>query len=217
MVADVADPEAVRAAFARLDGEGRPLTILINNAAIYERFDFLESPPERYWQTLAINLGGTIAASHAALDRMAETGLGRIVTVTSFADLGPVPGSGAYSVSKGAQRLFTRALVADIADRFPDILVTDWVPGALATEMGIPDGIPPETAAAWGAELALAHEPGLMGALFDRDREIPRPRSKTDRLKDLLLLRRPPPPRRLGGGELGGGELGGGELGGGKP
>ena len=197
-VVDVADAAAVEAAFARLDALAPPLTVLINNAAVHDRFDLLAAPPERLMRTVAINLGGVVNCSHAALRRMGATGLGRIVNVASFADLRPAPCSAAYSVSKGAARVFTRALVADLADRFPGIVVTDWAPGILATAMGRSDGLAPEVAARWGAELALWHDRALDGALFANDLEHRPPRGLRQRLKDLALLRRPPRPRRLG-------------------
>ena len=198
LVADVADPAAVAAAFDRIDDAGVP-RILINNAAIYEHFDFLDAPPEAFMRAVAVNLGGVVNCCHAALKRMTRDGAGRIVNVASFADLAPLPASAAYSVSKGAARILTRALVADLADRFPDIVITDWAPGALATRMGLPDGLPPETAAKWGAALALETDPALNGRVFERDRELPPPRGLKGRIKDLVLLRRPPPPRVLEG------------------
>lgn len=199
LAADVADPAAVAAAFARLDAAAPPVTVLVNNAAVHDRFDLLAPDgAARLMDSVAINLGGVAHCCHAALARMIRTGFGRIVNVATFADLAPLPGAGAYSVSKGAARIFTRALVADIADRFPDIVVTDWVPGALATGMGIPEGLDPAVAARWGAALALMHDRSLTGALFDRDREVLAPRPLRRRLRDALLLRTPPPPRRIG-------------------
>ena len=66
----------------------------------------------------------------------------------------------------------------------------------LATSMGIPDGLSPETSARWGAELALWHDPSLTGATFEQDTEILPPQGLKTRLKNALLLRRPKP-RRL--------------------
>lgn len=90
-------------------------------------------------------------------------------------------------MSKGAARILTRALVADLADRFPDIVISDWMPGMLATRMGIPDGIAPEQSATWGAELALWHDPALTGTTFEQAVEIPPPRGLKARIKDRLL------------------------------
>lgn len=196
-VADVADPAAVRDAFSCIDELGVPLRVLINNAAIYETFDILERPSEDYLRTLAVNTGGMINCAHAAITRMVAHGQGRILNVASFADLNPLPSSGAYSVSKGACRIFTQALVADLADRFPEIIINDWAPGILSTRMGRPDGLDPATAAKWGVALALDKSPDLNGCVFDADREVLPPRSLRRRLVDLLTLKPGPRPRTL--------------------
>ncbi|WP_417740814.1 SDR family oxidoreductase [Salipiger sp.] len=193
---DVSDPKAVRAAFAGIETTHGPVALLINNAADYPRRDILEESAESFLDTIAINLGGVVACTHAALAQMCETGRGRILNVATFADLSPLPASSAYSVSKGAARIFTRALIADIADRFPGIVIGDWMPGMLQTPMGAPDGLAPEDSAKWGVELALRCDPALTGAVFEQDTEVLPPRGLRGKLKDLLLLRRRRP-RRL--------------------
>ncbi|MGP6089417.1 SDR family oxidoreductase [Antarctobacter jejuensis] len=193
---DVADFDAVAARFAALAEKHGPLALLINNAAVYPKVDILQETPDHFWHTMAINTGGVYACCHAALQDMAPRGTGRILNVASFADIAPLPASAAYSVSKGASRVVTRALVADLFDRFPGIVISDWLPGALATDMGIPDGLLPHTAARWGVKLALMRESALNGVTFERDMELLPPRGLKTRLKDALLLRRPKP-RRL--------------------
>lgn len=188
-VADVADARAVEAAFARLDAEGRPATILFNNAAIYPKGDFLDAAPGEWMRSVEINLGGVVNCASSALKRMAETGRGRIINVATFADIAPISGASAYAVSKGAARIFTKALKADIWDRFPGIVVCDWVPGELATGMGRPDGISPARAAEWGVRLALMDHPGLNGATFFENRQQLPPRSLKKALLDRLLMR----------------------------
>ncbi len=102
-------------------------------------------------------------------------------------------------MSKGAARIFTRTLVADLGDRFPGIVISDWLPGMLDTDMGVPDGLDPAVAAAWGARLALWHDPSLNGTVWDRDRELLPPRGLKRRIRDRLTLRRAPVARRLDG------------------
>lgn len=196
VVLDVADFDAVATGFAQLIDTHGPLALLINNAAVYPKTDILQETPDRFWHTMAINTGGVYACCFAALQDMAPRGAGRILNVASFADIAPLPASAAYSVSKGASRVLTRALVADLFDRFPDIVIGDWLPGALATGMGIPDGLPAETAATWGVKLALMRDPDLNGVVFERDTELLPPRGLKGKLKDTLLFRRPKP-RRL--------------------
>ncbi|WP_166418531.1 SDR family NAD(P)-dependent oxidoreductase [Cochlodiniinecator piscidefendens] len=187
VVADVSDPNELKSAFDTVISDLGAITILINNAAVYPHRDFLDETPESYAQTVAINLGGTVNATHAALQSMTGTGIGRIINVSSFADIAPLPASGAYSVSKGAQRIFTRALIADISDRFPDIVVNTWMPGMLATDMGLATGLSPTQAAKWGAKLALWHDRSLSGTTFEMDRELPEPRSLKRRIRDKIL------------------------------
>lgn len=196
MPMDVSDFAAVERGFAEAIARHGALALLVNNAAVYPKRDVFDETPELFWQSMAINLGGVYACSWAALQDMAPRGAGRILNVSSYADIAPLPASAAYSVSKGAQRVLTRALIADLFDRFPDIVITDWLPGALATGMGIPDGLPPETSAQWGVKLALMRDQSLNGSIFERDMELLPPRGLKAKLKDTLMMRRPRP-RRL--------------------
>ena len=186
---DVSDTAQVAAAFSNIATIG-PVSILINNAAVYPRRDFLEEDTDSFMRSVAVNLGGTVACTRHALEVMVDRGFGRILNVATFADIAPLPASSAYAVSKGAARIFTRALVADLGDRFPDIVIGDWMPGMLATTMGIPDGLDPAQSAKWGATLALWHDPSLTGTVFEMDRELPPQRSLKRRLLDKALLRK---------------------------
>ncbi len=194
---DVGRPEQVRAAFDAIERDHGPVALLFNNAAVYPHRDFLNETPESFMATVDSNLGGMVACCHAALLGMARRGQGRIVNVATFADISPLPASSAYAVSKGAARVLTRALVADLGDRFPGIVIGDWMPGMLRTGMGIPDGLDPAQAARWGVELGLRCEPALNGAVFEQDREVPAPRGLKGRIRDLILLRATPAPRQL--------------------
>jgi NAD(P)-dependent dehydrogenase (short-subunit alcohol dehydrogenase family) len=193
MPLDVGDADAVRSRFNEISRSFGLVSLLINNAAVYPRADFLDDSPQDFMRTVTTNLGGMVACSHAALGHMIERGSGRILNVSTFADLAPLPASAAYSVSKGAARIFTRALVADICDRFPDIVINDWIPGALATEMGIPNGLDPLMAARWGVSLATWHDRTLTGTVWAGFLEQLPIRSLKSRLRDALLMRSPIP------------------------
>ncbi|MDT8328016.1 MAG: SDR family oxidoreductase [Roseovarius sp.] len=192
LLVDVADAGAVREGLREIT-QKVPITLLINNAAVYPRRDFLDETPESFMDTVAINLGGMVNCSHAALEGMVQTGFGRIMNVSTFADIAPLPASSGYAVSKGAARILSRAMIADLADRFPDIVINDWMPGMLATRMGVAHGLDPAQSARWGAALALWHDPALSGSVFERDREILPPRGLKGRLKDAVLMRRQRP------------------------
>lgn len=197
MAVDVSDSRAVADAFAEIRSKVGTPTILVNNAAVHPRRDFLGEGPEDFMACVSINLGGAVNSTHAALLTMTQLGHGRIINVGSFADLAPQPCAGAYSVSKGAMRTFSRALVADLADRFPDIIVTTWMPGILATRMGLPGGLNPAVAARWGVELALCNDRAINGAVFERDCQMAPPLSLKRRIVEKIL-RRQAPLMRLG-------------------
>ncbi|MBL4811546.1 MAG: SDR family oxidoreductase, partial [Rhodobacteraceae bacterium] len=195
---DIADPAQVATAFSQARAWGGPVRRLINNAALYPRRDFLDETGDSFMQTVAVNLGGLASCSSEALKDMVAAGQGRIMNVATFADIAPLPGSAAYSVSKGAARIFTRALVADLQDRFDNIVINDWMPGMLKTQMGIADGLDPATSAHWGAELALMDDPTLNGTTWEMDCEIPPHASLKRRIAEKLRLVAKRPARKLG-------------------
>ncbi len=187
---DVSQADEVSAVMEQLAREQAPVSILINNAAVHSRLDFLDETPRSFMHSVAINLGGMVNCSHAALRLMVQTGHGRILNVSSFADLAPLPASSAYVVSCGAARIFTRALRADIEDRFPDIVINDWIPGLPATRLDSVEGMASvRSAALWGVELALWKEASLSGTIWERDMEVLPLRSLRRRIKDTMLLR----------------------------
>jgi NAD(P)-dependent dehydrogenase (short-subunit alcohol dehydrogenase family) len=189
ILADVRDPAAVTAAFATIrDRLGAP-TILVNGAEVYPHRDILEETPASFMDTVRLNLGGAFNCCHAVLPEMVAKGRGRIINIVTFADVLPAPLAAGYSVSKGALRILTRALVADLGDRFPGIVINDWVPGTHTPRKGIPDGVDPVLAAEWGANLALIHDRAINGLVFLQDREHMPPRSLKGRVKDRVLGR----------------------------
>lgn len=195
VAADIGDTEAVARAFAEIRETLGDPTILINNAALYPHRDILDETPESFLDTLNVNLGGAFRCCHEVLPAMIKKGTGRIVNVATFADIRPAPLAAGYSVSKGAMRILTKSLIADLGDRFPGIVINDWIPGALRTRMGLADGIEPATAARWGATLALMQDRSINGLIFDQDREYMVAKSLKQRLKESILNQKRPPIR----------------------
>lgn len=196
VVGDVSDPARMRQAFAAIERDIGEIAILFNNAAIYPRGDLLEGGLDGALAAVGVNLTGAMICAAEALGHMVPRGRGRIVNVGSFAGEAPLPGSLGYSVSKAGLRAFSRALAVETQDRLPGIVVSEWIPGVLATGMGRPDGLDPAQVAEWGAALALDRSPGLHAKTFVGDTEHLPPRSNRERVKDLLRGGRPAP-RRL--------------------
>jgi NAD(P)-dependent dehydrogenase (short-subunit alcohol dehydrogenase family) len=189
VIADVRDPAAVSAAFATIRNRLGVPTILINGAEAYPCRDILDETPDSFMDTVQLNLGGAFNCCHAVLPDMVAMAQGRIINIVTFADVRPAPLAAGYSVSKGALRILTRALVADLGDRFPGIVINDWIPGTHTPRKGIPDGVDPQVAAEWGASLALITDRAINGLVFLQDREHMPPRSLKGRVKDRVMGR----------------------------
>src|SRR6476659_498021 len=81
LLLDVTDPESAGAAVE----ETGTLDILVNNAGTDEFGVFTYTTPEQWQRLLAVNLGGVLSCTHAALPGMQQAGYGRIVSISSEA------------------------------------------------------------------------------------------------------------------------------------
>lgn len=110
--------------------------ILVNNAALYPKAGFLETPQRDWAHVFQVNVLGMAYCCRRALPGMLERGYGRIVNVGTFAWRGPMQGASAYSVSKACVPVLTKSLAVEIdRARHPDVLVNELVPGVYRTRM----------------------------------------------------------------------------------
>jgi NAD(P)-dependent dehydrogenase (short-subunit alcohol dehydrogenase family) len=112
---DVADRDAVDAAFARIRAELGPVGILVTSAGI-ESFQPLTAITAESWDRLiAVNLTGTFACVQAAVPHMVAAGWGRIVTISSSSAQSGAPSMAHYAASKGGVISLTKALAVELA------------------------------------------------------------------------------------------------------
>lgn len=129
---DVAKPDSVRAAVARIAEElGRP-EVLVNCAGIGKFAHSHEMPFEEWQRILDVNLTGSFLMAQAVLPHLLENG-GNIVNVASNAGLMGQPYSAAYCASKGGVVQLTRALAEEYLRR--GVRVNAVAPGGIATPM----------------------------------------------------------------------------------
>jgi NAD(P)-dependent dehydrogenase (short-subunit alcohol dehydrogenase family) len=136
VVGDVANPADVDRLFALAHDRFGKVDILVNNAAMYPKELFLAPSFESWIRTIETNVIGMALCCRAALPGMLQRGFGRVLNVGSFAWRGPIPTASAYSVSKAAVHTLTRSIAAEIdKDRYPDVLVNEFLPGIVRTAM----------------------------------------------------------------------------------
>lgn len=110
--------------------------VLVNNAALYPKTRFLDTPFPEWAHVIQTNVLGMAYCCYKALPGMLERGHGRILNIGTFAWRGPIAGASAYSVSKAAVPPLTKALAAEIdRERYPDVLVNELLPGVFRTRM----------------------------------------------------------------------------------
>ncbi|MEP7239948.1 MAG: SDR family oxidoreductase [Devosia sp.] len=107
-VADLADGEAVKAAFA---GFGE-VHILINNAGISRHPTMDQTDPAGWNEDMSANLGGAFACAHAVLPQMVKRRAGNIVNVGSVNGVSAL-GDPAYSAAKAGMISLTRSLAQE--------------------------------------------------------------------------------------------------------
>jgi len=113
------------ARFGRID-------VLVNNAATNPAFGPTVMVDESIWDKIfEVNVRGPFVLCRAANERMLAQGGGSIVNVVSVAGIRPMPGLGAYGVSKAALLHLTRTLAREWA---PAIRVNAVAPGLVDTD-----------------------------------------------------------------------------------
>jgi NAD(P)-dependent dehydrogenase (short-subunit alcohol dehydrogenase family) len=124
---DVADRASVESVAARVLERHPRIDLLVNNAGVAARGNFLDVDPDVIERVLRVNYLGTVWTTLAFLP-----GLGRgshLVNVVSIAGAVAV---GPYSASKHAQLAFSRAITVELAPR--GISVHTVNPGLVETE-----------------------------------------------------------------------------------
>ncbi len=130
---DVTDQHAVEAGVAGVEAEIGPIDILINNAGMQKRGVFTEFPAEDWHQVMATNLHSVFYVTQAVTKRMVPRGCGKVVNIGSvMSELGR-PSIVPYTASKGAVKLMTRGLAAELGKH--NIQINAIGPGYIVTEL----------------------------------------------------------------------------------
>jgi NAD(P)-dependent dehydrogenase (short-subunit alcohol dehydrogenase family) len=129
------------------DREGDTLAILVNCAGKAVVTETFSMPLDDFKTIMAINVEGTFLGMKLAIPRIAESGGGAVINISSLAGLKGIAGMTAYCGSKGAIRMMTKAMALECAGLGNKVRVNSVHPGLVDTP-------------AWRKSLAEASLPG---------------------------------------------------------
>jgi NAD(P)-dependent dehydrogenase (short-subunit alcohol dehydrogenase family) len=124
---DVSDRAAVDAAAARVLARHPRIDLLVNNAGVGARENYLDASAETIERVMSVNYFGTVWSTLAFLPGLGEgSHVVNLVSVAGTVAVGP------YSASKHAQLAFSRSIAVELAPR--GIKVHTVSPGFVETE-----------------------------------------------------------------------------------
>jgi NAD(P)-dependent dehydrogenase (short-subunit alcohol dehydrogenase family) len=132
---DVSNVKQVERLFAAVEEAGT-ISALVCAAGVLTPAPFVETTPDAWEQTLAVNLTGSFLCSRAAFAAMRGAGEGRIINIGSLSGVYATekfPGLSAYNVSKFGVIGLTEAIAVE--GRAHGISAICVSPGAVDTQM----------------------------------------------------------------------------------
>jgi short-subunit dehydrogenase len=131
-VCDVADRAAVERVAAAVRERHPAISLLVNNAGIPGRVDWLAADPQRIEAVVRVNYLGSVWCLRAFLPALEAGAPADVMNVVSVAGTVAGGSSGPYSASKHAQLAFSRSVAPGLRRR--GIRVHAILPGFVETE-----------------------------------------------------------------------------------
>lgn len=132
-VFDVTNPAAVAAGIAVIEDTVGAIDICVNNAGMQRRAPFIEFTVEDWNELLATNVTSAFLVGREVARRMVPRGYGKIINIASLQSEVSRPGIAPYAATKGAIKMLTRGMCADLAGS--GICVNAIGPGYFETEL----------------------------------------------------------------------------------
>ena len=131
---DVTDSQDVARARERINADGGPIDVLVNNAGTVFGGYFLDVPLDRHLTTLEVNLLGPVILTHAFLPDLIARPEAHLVTIASLAGYGGAPGGSTYGASKWGVIGFSESIELELAKQgHTHVHVTTVCPGVVST------------------------------------------------------------------------------------
>ncbi len=130
--ADVVDRSSVETAFEQAVSLTGGVDVLINNAGISIRHNFLDITPDEWERVIGVNLTGCFHVAQVAARHMVERGGGVILNTASTNGIVGYPYYADYNASKAGLIELTKSMALELA---PTIRVNAVAPGYVLTTM----------------------------------------------------------------------------------
>jgi len=130
---DVTREDDWRAVVTAIRSRGGRLDVLVNNAGIGLSGPVVDMSLEDWRRQMAVNVDGVFLGVKHALPLMREGGGGSIINVSSIAGIKASANVSGYCASKGAVRLFTKAVALECAAAKDGVRVNSLHPGIVET------------------------------------------------------------------------------------
>ena len=137
---DVTSPEDWARVADQVGGAFERLDILVNNAGMMDSRSFFDTELEDFRKTMRVNMESMFIGAKAMLPLLRRGGQvnpagASVINICSTYGEIAGPWNVAYCTSKGAVRMFTKALAVDLAQAKTNIRVNAIQPGAINTTM----------------------------------------------------------------------------------
>jgi NAD(P)-dependent dehydrogenase (short-subunit alcohol dehydrogenase family) len=142
---DVTDEAAWEEVIGKVRAQHGRLDILVNNAGIGLGGSVLDMSLADFRRQTAVNVDGVFLGCKHGIPLMRQGGGGSIINMSSVAGLKGAPMLAGYCATKGAVRLFTKAVAMECANAKDGVRVNSVHPGIIETPIWltvIPSGGP---------------------------------------------------------------------------
>lgn len=149
MPADLTDPDQLRSVEARLEFDGLPIELLVNNAGGGQPSAgrFVTHDREAVEAQAVLNAISVLRLTHAAVSGMTSRRSGNVIQVSAGVAFYPVPYGATYAASKAFVNSFSRAVNHEV--RRTGVSVTVVCPGFTRTEAPGRTGFTEKTIPRW--------------------------------------------------------------------
>lgn len=135
---DVRDEASWAEAVATAEREFAPVSVLVNNAGIFQVSRLVDTTIEQFRAIFEVNQLGPFLGMRAVVPSMLRAGSGSIVNISSTSGLAGYPGTTSYTATKFALRGMTKTAAMELGPL--GIRVNSIHPGGIDTEMIRPGG-----------------------------------------------------------------------------